>query len=134
MRATVELPAFVVTKIGIAFCRISSLFRLRRIYILINAPHGLTAFDEAMLENMQRSLGSKLGTSITLQAILTKIDELPPKDAKSKLADIEKSLFEIAPYCLPPILTAINQSSKVRIGVEAVQQSIADACMVPTTP
>ena len=65
----------------------------------------------------------------TLQAIITKADTLRPRDLAPALARIRADLFSAAPTCLPPIVTAAAAAhDQLRLGVDEVRASIAEAC------
>ena len=85
-----------------------------------------------MLEDLNQKCEASLQTDrpITLQAVLTKADILmkSAKNPRNDISKMQQEIFEAAPLCLPPILTA---SSKVlQLGWSEVRQSIVDACGV----
>lgn len=101
--------------------------RLKRIFLLINASHGLKDSDRMMLENLNKQCeeASLQNRPITLQAVLTKCD-VPMANAATALKKIQLEVFEIAPLCLPAILTAVSPGA--RVGIDKVRDSILDAC------
>ncbi|KAI0091578.1 P-loop containing nucleoside triphosphate hydrolase protein, partial [Irpex rosettiformis] len=105
---------------------VSNREELKRIYLLINASHGLKESDAMMLSHLNQQCESSLAHNrhITLQAIFTKCDLLRG-DAQKQLQRMQQEIFEAAPLCLPGIATA---TSSVQIGVDKVQQSIVEAC------
>jgi len=100
---------------------------LRRVYLLINAAHGLKESDQMMLENLnqQCEAASSENRPVTLQAIFTKCDLLKA-DAQTVLQRMQREIFDCAPLCLPGIITAV--SSGTRVGVDKARYSIIDAC------
>lgn len=104
----------------------NALFRLKRVYLLLNAKHGLNEADRLMLSDLSERCMSSGGTRWTLQAVITKIDELPLSEVKSTLHDMQKDIFEAAPACLPPVVTAAAKHP--RLGIDIMRASIVDAC------
>lgn len=102
--------------------------RLKRIYILFNAKHGLNPSDTQMLTHLSTFLLSPTtGTQpFTLQSVITKLDLLPQGQLQSVIGKMKKEIFEAAPLCLPPILTSCEMNPAY--GVEKVRKSIAEAC------
>ncbi|KAF8554317.1 hypothetical protein OG21DRAFT_1106711 [Imleria badia] len=88
-------------------CCIQSLYyksrghdRLRRIYILFSAPHGLRSTDEAMLAELDTQVQKFGGTKFTLQAIITKADQLG-ESGREHVEQMKNAIFQAAPTCLP---------------------------------
>jgi len=109
--------------------------QLRRIYILINAKHGITEVDKVMLMDLENKLnppteGSPNRGRPSLQAIITKIDQLPTSKPEAlKAIDLMKrSISECAPSALDSVLTAFTK--QYTLGVEDVQKSMMD-CILP---
>ena len=101
--------------------------RLKRIYILFSAKHGLNAFDRQMLSHLSQKLVAQRGTQpYTLQAIITKADLVPVDNLPATIALIQKAIWESAPLCLPPIVTSTALSPPFQI--DRVRKNIADAC------
>ena len=102
------------------------LSRLRRIYLLVNASHGLKESDTMMLSHLNQQCEAALAKNrhITLQAVFTKCDLLGA-NAQKRLQQMQQEIFEAAPLCLPGIVTA---TSNTQVGIEKVRQSIAEAC------
>ena len=105
-----------------------NLSRLARVYILINGPHGVTKMDRPVLETLQtvwEDRNRHQGVQFTLQAVLTKCDQMPKSLGKDHIHSIERDIREIAPACLlvPPILTSARIPE---IGVENLRQSMID--------
>jgi GTP-binding protein len=96
--------------------------RLRRIYILFNAKHGISRVDEAMLE----SLGERCKGTLTLQAVITKADTIPLGRSVEVVGKMRDQIRKAAPTCLPAILTSANMSPP--LGIAEVRKSIVEAC------
>lgn len=62
---------------------------------------------------------------ISLQAVFTKCD-VPKSDAANAIKAMQREVFELAPLCLPGIVTAV--STGARFGIDQVRESIIDAC------
>ncbi|KZT70832.1 P-loop containing nucleoside triphosphate hydrolase protein [Daedalea quercina L-15889] len=100
---------------------------LRRIYLLVNATHGLNDTDRAMLESLDTQCQATAGTTFTLQAIITKADRLLlSANGRGAIQDIQRDIFETAPTCLPAIVTAALEEP--RLGIDAMRESISEAC------
>lgn len=102
--------------------------RLRRIYILFSAPHGLRSTDKAMLVELDTQVQKFGGTKFTLQAIITKADQLGDS-GREHVDQMKNAIFQAAPTCLPPIITACPQNGS-KFGIELVRKSITDCCGV----
>jgi GTP-binding protein len=62
----------------------------------------------------------------TLQAIITKADLVPLVNVNPVISSIRQSIFDNAPTCLPPIVTASLKSTG--LGIDDVRRSIVEAC------
>jgi GTP-binding protein len=101
--------------------------RLKRIYILFTAKHGLNAFDHEMLSHLSQKLLTPRGTQpYTLQAIITKADQVSTDLLPTSISLIQKAIWEFAPLCLPPIITSTVLSPPFQI--DLVRKNIADVC------
>ena len=101
--------------------------RLKRIYILFTAKHGLNAFDRQMLSHLSQKLVTARGTQpFTLQAIITKADLVTTDDLATNISLMQKDIWESAPLCLPAIVTSTAMSPPFQI--DLVQKNIADVC------
>lgn len=101
--------------------------RLKRIYILFTARHGLNESDHQMLSHLSKKLVTPQGKQpFTLQAIITKADQLLPKELSTNVPLIQKAIWESAPLCLPAIVTSTAMSPHFQINL--VRQNIAEAC------
>ncbi|KAH9939157.1 P-loop containing nucleoside triphosphate hydrolase protein [Amylocystis lapponica] len=103
---------------------------LRRVYVLINASHGVNEADRAMLQRLDTQCQASGGSHFTLQAVITKADALVARDARAAIQDIQRDIFEAAPTCLPAIVTMALKFPY--FGIEEVRESIADACGLVT--
>ena len=75
---------------------------------------------------MLESLDQKCQGSLTLQAVITKADTIPPGSAAEVIGKMRTQIVQAAPTCLPAILT--SASMKPPFGIEEVRKSIAEAC------
>ena len=90
--------------------------------MLINAPHGITAADEHVLQYLQAKCADREAKSpLSLQAILTKVDRMPMARGRERVLAITERLHEVAPACLAPILTS---SKSPHIGIEQLRAAI----------
>jgi GTP-binding protein len=87
---------------------------LARVYVLIDARHGIKPVDEAVLET--------LGTAaVSYQVVLTKADELKPGELDKRMADtLQKIEKRAAAY--PEILPT---SSRTGFGMPELRAGIA---------
>jgi GTP-binding protein EngB required for normal cell division len=100
--------------------------RLCRVYMLLNAKHGINEADKFMLRDLDAKIQSG-STRWTLQAIITKAD-LVPLHRDATVSRIKQTIFEQAPTCLPPIVTASLKSTSTALGVNDLRMSIVEAC------
>jgi len=101
---------------------------LCRVYILLNAKHGANETDKLMLKHLDERIQSG-DVRWTLQAIITKADLVSPHNLSTAVEGIRRAIFENAPTCLPPIVTASHKSNGP--GVIDVRRSIVEACGLP---
>ncbi len=99
--------------------------RLCRVYILLNAKHGVNEADKLMLQDLDEKIQS--GSRWTLQAIITKAD-LVPLNRDTTISSIKRTIFGHAPTCLPPIVTASLKSTSTSLGVNDLRMSVIEAC------
>lgn len=113
----------------IIFLNISCQFwsRLRRIYVLFSAKHGLNEMDKIMLRSLNEQCQISDGRNLTLQGIITKADTLSPESVK-QVKKMQDDIFEAAPTCLPAIVTIASKYPF--FGIEEVRKSIVEACGV----
>ena len=96
---------------------------MKRVYILFNAKHGLNAADRLMLQSLDARFQASGGAGWTLQAVLTKVDTI---EGTGALPALQREIFELAPTCLPPVVTSALKHP--RLGIEELRRSIAEAC------
>ncbi|KAG2011292.1 hypothetical protein CC2G_011433 [Coprinopsis cinerea AmutBmut pab1-1] len=107
----------------------NSTSRLRRVYILFNAKHGLNEFDRQMLQHLSQKLISTDGTQPwTLQSVITKADLVPTSQLSNTISRMRKEIFEASPLCLPPLITSCEMNPP--FGIEKVRENIAQACQL----
>ena len=94
-------------------------------YILLSAKHGVNEADKLMLQDLDEKIQS--GSKWTLQAIITKAD-LVPLGKDTSISSIKRTIFEHAPTCLPPIVTASLKSTSTALGVNDLRMSVMEAC------
>ena len=87
---------------------------LRRVYLLIDARHGLKKSDEAVLETLNQA-------AVSTRIILTKLDKLSHNQA-NLMRDKVKETIEKQACCLPDIILT---SSQKKIGMADLQADIA---------
>ena len=104
---------------------------LRRVYVLLNAKHGVTETDIAMLRALSEQSLASSGLKFTLQAIITKTDDLPRDSPPDVIPIMQRKIFAAAPTCLPAIIT--SALLKPPFGIKDVRKSIADACGLPSS-
>lgn len=75
---------------------------LARVYVLIDARHGLKEVDLAVLKTLDRS-------AVSYQIVLTKIDQVEPAELEGRLADIRTALAK-HPAAFPEILATSSQT------------------------
>jgi GTP-binding protein len=76
---------------------------------------------------MLASLDAKCqGSRFTLQAVITKADTIPIGNAWKTISKMRTRVTQVAPTCLPAIVTSANM--KPLFGIEEVRKSIAEAC------
>jgi GTP-binding protein len=95
------------------------------VYVLLNAKHGANEADKLMLRQLDDKVQSG-SVRWTLQAIITKADLVSLHNQQAAIEGINSSIFENAPTCLPPIVTASLKSNG--LGVNDVRRSIVEAC------
>lgn len=114
-------PAFLLT-----FDFADHSTRLKRIYILFNAKHGLNDYDLRMLVHLSSLLLDDKGLQrFTIQAIITKADMIP-HDGQGLLERVRKNILDAAPLCLPPIVTSAQM--KPPFGIDTLRHNILSVC------
>jgi GTP-binding protein len=87
---------------------------LARVYVLIDARHGLKAADEAVLKTLDEA-------AVSYQIVLTKSDQAKPSDLEKRIAAAAQSLAK-RPAAFPDILTT---SSREGDGMPELRAAIA---------
>jgi GTP-binding protein len=87
---------------------------LARVYVLVDARHGLKAADEPALDVLGQA-------AVSHQIILTKCDEMKPVELSPRIADIEAALAR-RPAAFP---TVIPTSSRNTTGIPELRAAIA---------
>jgi len=100
---------------------------LRRVYVLINGLHGLNQMDRTMLQHLDEQCQASGGRTFTLQAIITKADGLLAQSSPpTAVHQIQQDIFDVAPTCLPAIVTSAMKAP--RLGIDEIRSNIAEAC------
>jgi GTP-binding protein len=81
--------------------------------------------DKLMLQDLDSQIQSG-SVKWTLQAIITKADLVSRHNLDTTIESIKRVVFENAPTCLPPIVTASPKHDG--FGVSDVRRSIVEAC------
>jgi GTP-binding protein len=87
---------------------------LARVYVLIDARHGLKDTDEPMFKELS-------GSAVSYQVVLTKADAVKPSELKERIAEVEAALIK-KPGAFPGVLTT---SSHEGTGMEDLRAAIA---------
>ena len=87
---------------------------LYRVYVLVDARHGLKAADLAMLDLFDQA-------AISYQLVLTKGDEVKEKDVPARIAGVEASLAR-RPAAYPDVILT---SSRTGAGLPELRAAIA---------
>ena len=77
---------------------------LARVYVLIDARHGLKDVDLDVLKTLDRS-------AVSYQAVLTKADQIKPAELESRIGDIKTSL-STHPAAFPDVLATSSETSE----------------------
>lgn len=87
---------------------------LARVYVLVDARHGLKPSDDPALEALGQA-------AVSHQIILTKCDELKPAELNSRIAEVEAALAK-RPAAFPTVLAT---SSRDATGIPELRAAIA---------
>ena len=87
---------------------------LARVYVLVDARHGLKSADDSALQ----ALGA---SAVSHQIVLTKADELKPAELTKRVAEVEAALAR-RPAAFPTVLAT---SSKDGTGIPELRAAIA---------
>ncbi|KAG9102843.1 hypothetical protein FRC06_000989, partial [Ceratobasidium sp. 370] len=77
---------------------------LRRIFVLINAKHGMSSPDEAMLRDLDTRFKNSAGLSFTYQVVLTKMDCVPSSQLGIVPSRVARDTRKVAPTVAPEIM------------------------------
>ena len=77
---------------------------LARVYVLIDARHGLKDVDLDVLKTLDRS-------AVSYQVVLTKADQIKPAELESRIGDIKTSL-STHPAAFPDVLATSSETSE----------------------
>ncbi|ELU43512.1 dynamin family domain-containing protein [Rhizoctonia solani AG-1 IA] len=100
-------------------------FDLRRIFLLINAKHGFSEFDEMMLQDIDRRFKQAAGLSSSYQLVLTKIDEVKPQEIPQVRSKVEHEARKITGFGSDILLTSTKGNG---FGVNNLRHAIIEAC------
>jgi GTP-binding protein len=87
---------------------------LARVYLLIDARHGIKTVDEAVLETLDKA-------AVSYQVVLTKADEVKPVELQKRIADTAEKIIRRA-AAFPEILPT---SSRTGAGVPELRAGVA---------
>jgi len=87
---------------------------LARVYVLVDARHGLKPTDEPIFEVLRQA-------AVSFQIVLTKSDAIKPAELASRVAEVEAALAK-RPGAFPGVLTT---SSHEGAGMEELRAAIA---------
>jgi len=87
---------------------------LARVYLLIDARHGIKTVDEAVLETLDKA-------AVSYQVVLTKADEVKPAELQERIADTAEKIIRRA-AAFPEILPT---SSRTGAGVPELRAGVA---------
>lgn len=88
---------------------------LRRVFLLVDARHGLKKIDFDMMTLLNEA-------GVSFQVVLTKIDKISPSALQALVASTEKSLVE-QPAALP---TPLATSSLKKAGIQSLKDILGD--------
>jgi GTP-binding protein len=77
---------------------------LARVYVLIDARHGLKDVDLDVLKTLDRA-------AVSYQVVLTKADQIKPAELESRIGDIKTSL-STHPAAFPDVLATSSETSE----------------------
>ncbi|MDQ0472543.1 ribosome biogenesis GTP-binding protein YihA/YsxC [Labrys wisconsinensis] len=87
---------------------------LARVFVLVDARHGLKATDDAVLKTLDEA-------AVVYQIVLTKVDEVKPADLAARIADTAQRIAR-RPAAFPEVLAT---SSRTGFGMETLRATIA---------
>lgn len=89
---------------------------LKRVYLLIDARHGIKANDEEILSLLDKA-------AVSYQVVLTKIDKIPA-DELARLCESTLATLRRHPASFPEIIAT---SSEKGLGIETLREALAKA-------
>jgi GTP-binding protein len=95
---------------------------LARVYLLIDARHGLKDVDDAVLQTLDKA-------AVNYQIVLTKADQVKPSDLDARIAAITAALAK-HPAAFPEVLAT---SSRDDAGIPELRAAIARLCSERTS-
>ncbi len=87
---------------------------LARVFVLIDARHGIKTTDEAILKTLDTA-------AVVYQVVLTKADEVKPAELEKRIAETKQKLAK-RPAAYPDIVVT---SSRTGLGIEELRATIA---------
>jgi GTP-binding protein EngB required for normal cell division len=109
---------------------LTSLQRLRRVYILLNTDDGINSYDEEMLR-MLEYLHTQEKMPWTYQAVLTKVDKVTSSNKLAqRVAIMRDKIVQVAPSVVSPWIVTSTAKGQHR-GIDDIRQSIAEVCGFP---
>lgn len=87
---------------------------LARVFVLIDARHGLKDTDDAILETLDQA-------AVVYQVVLTKADQVKPADLEQRIAETKAKLSR-RPAAYPDLIVT---SSRTGLGMEHLRAAIA---------
>ena len=87
---------------------------LARVFVLIDARHGLKKTDDAVLKTLDQA-------AVVYQIVLTKADEIKPAELEQRIAETQAAIAKRA-AAFPHIIAT---SSRTGAGIEALRATIA---------
>jgi len=77
---------------------------LRRVFVLIDARHGVKAVDDEILGLLDKS-------AVTFQAVLTKVDKIGPRD-RAKVLDQVRAALQKHPAAFPELIVTSSETGE----------------------
>jgi GTP-binding protein len=87
---------------------------LARVYVLVDARHGLKSTDDPALDALGQA-------AVSHQIVLTKCDEMKPADLAARIAEVEAALAK-RPAAFPAVIAT---SSRNGTGIPELRAAIA---------
>lgn len=101
---------------------------LRRVFMLVNAKHGFSMYDEMMLQDLDKRFKEAAGLSFSYQIVLTKGDLPPVRQLSDVKNQVEQEVYKITRTWSPNVLiTSAVGKGKVS-GIDRLREAIVEAC------